>query len=109
MRVGVIPIGLADGLQSLNCGQVLVRGVRAPIIGRPSLEHTRLDVSDVEGASVGDEVVLIGQQGGKEIGLQEVVGKVAGMTPLELALAVRESIRRVYLRHGSEVRGSKVL
>src|SRR5206468_13037289 len=62
MRLGVIPIGAADGMGQLHCGEVLVRGRRAKIIGSPSLEHTRLDLSELPDAAVGDEVTIIGSQ-----------------------------------------------
>ena len=63
MRFGVIPIGLRDGMAALNCGEVLVGGQRAAILGPLSLEHTRVDLSGVPEAKVGDEVVIIGRQG----------------------------------------------
>ena len=46
-RIGVIPIGSADGLRLLSCGEVLVRGRRCRIVGGMSLEHTRIDLSAV--------------------------------------------------------------
>src|SRR5262245_37662719 len=72
MRLGVIPIGSADGLRWLHVGRVLVRGQAAPIIGSPSLEHTRIDLTGVADARVGDEVVIIGRQGPLEITPAEV-------------------------------------
>ena len=53
MRLGVIPMGSADGLRWLHAGRVLVRGHAAPIIGSPSLEHTRIDVTGVPGTRWG--------------------------------------------------------
>ncbi len=61
MRLGVIPIGSADGMSRLHAGRVLVRGRAAPIVGSPSLEHTRIDLTSVPDAQVGDEVVIIGR------------------------------------------------
>jgi len=63
MRLGVVPMGSADGLRWLHAGRVLVRGRAAPIIGAPSLEHARIDLTGVPDACVGDEVVIIGRQG----------------------------------------------
>ena len=71
-RLGVIPMGLADGLAWLNAGRVLVRGVAAPIVTGPNLEHTRIDLTGVPEARVGDEVVIIGRQGEAEITAAEV-------------------------------------
>ena len=58
MRLGVIPMGAADGLAHLHAGRVLVRGRSAPILHGPNLEHTRVDLTGVPEARVGDEVVV---------------------------------------------------
>lgn len=101
MRLGVIPIGLTDGMAVLNCGQVLVKGKRVSILGKPSLEHTRVDLTDVPDAETGDEVVVIGAQGGQRITADEVVGYQKGIAAVELALAVRRSVRRVYFNYNN--------
>src|SRR3989442_10504748 len=72
MRLGVIPAGMGDGVHRLNAGCALVRGRRVPMLARPSLEHTRLDLTTVPDAIVGDEVVLVGRQGAAEITLDEI-------------------------------------
>ena len=96
MRLGVIPIGVGDGFHRLNAGRVLVRGRRVPILARPSLEHTRLDLTAVPDASVGDEVVLIGRQGQEEITLEEVAERHT-LDVLAMALGVGPRVARVYL------------
>lgn len=95
LRVAVIPLGRSDGLRSLTCGEVLVRGRRVPIVGRPSLEHTRLDVTHVPGCRAGDEVVVIGRQGDEEIPFAEVAARHELDGP-GLTLEVRSSVQRVY-------------
>jgi hypothetical protein len=67
MRLGVLPVGAAEGLGQLHAGRVLVRGRSAAVLGAPSLEYTRIDLSDVPEARVADEVVVIGQQGDAEV------------------------------------------
>jgi alanine racemase len=97
MRVGVAPIGFADGLAFLNCGQALVRGQRAPILGGLSLEHVSLDVTDIPGAGTGDEVVFIGRQGAAEITPDEIIaGQPKPFPPASLAASVRETVPRAY-------------
>ncbi len=97
MRVGVVPMGFADGLAFLTCGAALVRGVRAPLLGSLSLEHVSLDVTGIPGVAVGDEVVFIGRQAGAEITQEEVVANQrAGLPPAFLSAAVRETVPRVY-------------
>jgi alanine racemase len=96
-RFGVIPIGIADGVKSLNCGYVLVRGSRVPLLGYPGLEHSRADLTHLPDASVGDEVVFVGQQGREAIRIEEVVASVSSEVPAEVPLAIRETIHRRYL------------
>src|SRR4029079_7995398 len=62
LRFGVIPFGASDRLKQLNVGNVLVRGRRVPLLGAPSAEHARVDLTDVPDAEAGDEVVIIGRQ-----------------------------------------------
>jgi alanine racemase len=97
MRIGVFPLGRSDGLETLSVEHVLVRGRHAPILVRPSLEHTRVDLSDVSDAEVGDEVVIIGRQGSAEIKPEDVTERLK-MDPGELAVGIRGSIARRYLR-----------
>jgi alanine racemase len=97
IRLGVIPIGSADGMAQLHCGEVLVRGRRAKILGNPSLEHTRLDLSDIPEATLGDEVVIIGEQGGDKITPDAVVAHQRHARIADLAMAIRPSVPRKYL------------
>ena len=65
-KLATIPMGYADGLpRSLsNRGRVLVRGKSAPIVGNVSMDMISVDVTDIDGASLRDEVVLLGPQQG---------------------------------------------
>ena len=73
-RLAAIPVGYADGFRRApsHWGSVLVRGQRAPIVGRVSMDQTMIDVSHIRGVRIGDEVVLIGRQGNDEITAEEV-------------------------------------
>ena len=97
LRLGVIPMGSADGLLWLNAGHVLVRGRPAPIITGPNLEHTRIDLTGVPDARVGDEAVIIGRQGPAEITLAEVA-KRHGIGLHHVATTVGPRVARVYRR-----------
>jgi alanine racemase len=98
LRMGVIPIGRCDGMDGISCGQVLVKGVRANLLGSPNTEHTRVDLTHVPGAAVGDEVVLIGRQGAGEITPDEVARKRGVSSAGMVALGIRHSVPRIYLR-----------
>jgi alanine racemase len=95
MRLGVVPMGSADGLRWLHAGHVLVRGQAVPVVGSPSLEHTRIDLTAVPAASVGDEVVIIGRQGALEISPAEVAAR-HGLGLHHVATTVGPRVTRVY-------------
>jgi len=96
MRIGIIPIGAADGMSALHSGEVLVRGQRAKVLG-VSLEHTRLDLSDIPQARMGDEVVIIGEQEADRISPDAVVAHQRHQRIADLAMAIRPSIPRRYV------------
>ena len=64
-KVATLPVGYADGFgrEYSNKGEVLLHGQRVKIIGRVAMDFCLADVTAVEGASIGDEVVLLGEQG----------------------------------------------
>jgi alanine racemase len=96
LRLGVVPMGSADGLRWLHAGRVLVRGRAVPLIGSPSLEHTRIDLTTVPDAAVGDEVVIIGRQGALEITPAEVAAR-HGLGLHHVATTVGPRVARVYV------------
>jgi alanine racemase len=73
-RIAVLPLGYYDGYaRSLsNRGQVLIRGQRAPVCGRVSMNLMSVDVTDIPMVEPGDEVVLIGRQGSLAIPAEEM-------------------------------------
>ena len=77
-RIAVIPVGYADGFRRApaHWGEVLVRGERAPIVGRVCMDQTMIDVTDIPGVRQGDEVVLIGSQGDDEITVEQVAARL---------------------------------
>jgi len=95
MRLGVVPMGSADGLRWLHAGHVLVRGRAVPIVGSPALEHTRIDLTAVPDAAVGDEVVIIGRQSDLEITPAEVAAR-HGLGLHHVATTVGPRVARVY-------------
>ena len=73
-RVATIPVGYADGYpRSLsNKGYVLIRGKRAPIIGRVCMDQMMVDVTEIDEAAFMDEVVLVGKSGREEITVDDL-------------------------------------
>jgi alanine racemase len=95
-RLALVPVGYADGLNRLlsNRGQLLVRGKRAPIAGRVSMDQTILDVTDVPGVSIGDEVALIGEQRSERITAFNLAD-ATGTIPYEVTCAIGARVPRV--------------
>lgn len=75
--IAVLPVGYADGLRrDPHQGEVLIQGQRAPIVGRVSMEKTMVNVTNIAGVSIGDEVVLLGRQGDQAITAEEIAAKL---------------------------------
>ena len=96
-RVATVAIGYADGVHRIrsNRGHVLVRGRRARLIGRVSMDAITVDVSDVEGAQVGDVVTLIGQDGDERITAEDV-GRWSGTISYEVLTSLGRRVEIVY-------------
>lgn len=73
-RIATVPIGYADGYSRLlsSRGRMLVRGKRVPVVGRVCMDFTMIDVTDVPGAALGDEVVVMGCQGDACVSADEI-------------------------------------
>ncbi len=77
-RIAVLPVGYADGFRRgpTNWGEVLVRGKRAPLVGRVCMDQSMIDVTAIPGVRQGDEVVLIGRQGDDELTAEAVAQRL---------------------------------
>ena len=95
-RLALLPVGYADGLNRLlsNKGWVLVRGHRAPIAGRVSMDQTMVDVTEIPGVAAGDEVVLIGTQGNERVTALDLA-ELTGTISYEVLCAIAPRVRRV--------------
>lgn len=101
-RVATIPVGYADGYpRSLSGkGQILVRGKRAPILGRVCMDQFMVDVTDIPEAQEFDEVTLLGRDGTECLSAEEL-GSLSGRFNYELVCDISKRVPRLYLRHGS--------
>ena len=101
-RVVTVPIGYGDGYpRALSSrGEVLVRGMRRPIVGRVCMDQLMVDLGSAGTAYNGDEVVLIGRQAGETISC-EAVAQAAGTIPYEILTGLNARIPREYVRHAS--------
>jgi alanine racemase len=102
-RIATIPVGYADGYDrrfsgrpGFGCAEVLVRGRRAPVAGTVCMDMTMIDVTEVPGVTIGDEVVLLGEQGGSRIDADELAAK-AGTISYEVLCAIGARVPRRYV------------
>jgi alanine racemase len=94
--IAIVPAGYADGLDMRLSGRgaMLVRGRRARIVGSVCMDMSMIDVTGMDVAP-GDEVVIVGEQGGDSIGVREIAAAI-GTIPYELLCRVGSRIERVY-------------
>ena len=99
--IASIPVGYDDGYSRLlsNNGEVLIHGRRVPVVGRVCMNLTMMDVTGVEGVTVGDEVVLLGAQGEDRITAEEIASRI-GTINYEVYCTIGKSNRRVYIDSG---------
>ncbi|MFA4915568.1 MAG: alanine racemase [Syntrophales bacterium] len=99
--VATIPIGYSDGYGLIlsNQGEVLIRGKRAPIVGRISMDMCTVDVSHIKDCRIGDEVVLMGYQGSECISANEIADRVKTIS-YEILCALGKRAPRIFLQKG---------
>ena len=106
-RVATLCVGYADGYQrhlSNRGAEVLVGGVRCPVLGRITMDQMMVDVTELPEAREGTEVVLIGRQGVEEISVGELAMK-AGTIPWEIFTGIGPRVLRVSSEEGRGVMG----
>ncbi|TMC76153.1 MAG: alanine racemase [Chloroflexi bacterium] len=103
-RIATVPVGYGDGLPRVagNRAAVLVRGRRVPFAGRVCMDLVMLDVTDVDGAREGDEVVLIGAQAGARQSAEDLA-EACGTINYEIVTGIRRRVPRRYFRGGKVV------
>lgn len=101
MKIATIPVGYADGYPRnlSNTGYVLIRGKKAPILGRVCMDQFMVDVTNIEGACFGDKVTLIGTDGNETITVEDLSG-LSGRFPYEFICDLGKRIPRVYVKNG---------
>lgn len=101
-RVATIPVGYADGYPRglSNKGSVLIRGKRAPILGRVCMDQFMVDVTEIPEAEELDQVTLLGKDGEDCITMEEL-DELSGRFNYEFACCISKRVPRVYLESGN--------
>jgi len=96
--IATLPVGYADGYSARlsNQGEVLIRGKRAPVVGRVCMDLIMADVTGIPGVSKGDEAILVGRQGEERITADEIAKKI-GSIPYEVLCLIGKRVPRVYV------------
>jgi alanine racemase len=97
-RVASVPVGYGDGFRRTphRAGVVLVRGMRAPIVGQVCMDQIMIDVTHIAGAQAGDEVVILGEQGAERITAEDLAARL-GTVNYEVTTAISARPPRRFL------------
>ena len=95
--IATVPIGYNDGYDRAlsNEGEVIVRGKRAAVVGRISMDWVTVDVTDIPGVTVGDKVTVIGSDGEHDVIAEDVARKIDTIS-YEITCGISARVRRIY-------------
>ena len=108
--VATIPVGYADGYRRSLSGKfyVLIRGKKAPILGRICMDQMMVDVTDIPGAALNDRVVLVGSDGDASITMEQIAA-AADSFNYEFVCGISRRVPRIYVRGGKTVHSVRYL
>lgn len=95
-KIAIVPVGYSDGFDRKlgNSGRVLINGRFAPVIGRVAMNMISVDITDIPGVKLENEVVLIGKSRENEITAEEMADKI-GTINYEVVSRINPQIPRV--------------
>ena len=104
-RIATVPVGYADGYWRSLSGKfyVLIRGRRAPIIGRICMDQMMVDVTHIDNVCINDKVVLVGTDGNETITMEQIAA-AADSFNYEFVCGISRRVPRFYLRQGQVIR-----
>ena len=103
-RIATVPVGYADGYRRSLSGKfyVLIRGQKAPILGRVCMDQMMVDVTDIPDVTSRDQVVLVGRSGDEEITMEQIAA-AADSFNYEFVCGISRRVPRIYCRDGKTV------
>ena len=95
--VATLPVGYADGYPRLlsNNSEVLIRGIKSPVIGRIAMDQTMIDVTHIPGIEIGEEVTLWGNQA-----IEETASRLRTVVDEVLCMADRKRVPKLFIKDG---------
>lgn len=103
-KIATVCIGYADGYNRAfsNKGCVLVNGKRANVVGRVCMDQIMIDITGIDGANVGDQVIIMGEQNGGRITAEEL-GEMCGSFNYEMICTFMPRVNKIYYENGKMV------
>jgi alanine racemase len=100
-RIATLPVGYGDGYGIIlsNQGEVLIRGKRAPVVGRVSMDMVTVDVSSIPDCHIGDEAVLMGRQGNECISVNDIAARIRTIS-YDILCALGKRAPRIFVKKG---------
>ncbi|NMM65960.1 alanine racemase [Clostridium sp. P21] len=104
-QIATLGIGYDDGYNRLlsNTGKIIVRGKKAPIVGRICMDMCMSDVTGIDDVKVGDEVILIGESSGEKIAVEDLA-EYMGTIPYEVTAKISKRVPRHYIKDNKLVK-----
>jgi alanine racemase len=103
--IATLPIGYADGYTRLlfQKAKVILNGKFAPVIGKICMDQCMVDITEIQGVKIGDEVILIGQDGNNKF-TADMIGELIGTISYEVVCMIGKRVPRVYTKDGVVVK-----
>ncbi len=104
MKVATVPIGYADGFirKYAKNGYMMIKGKKAPIVGRVCMDQTMLDVTDIEDVKIGDEVIVFGDGSG-DSPTADTLALSADTINYEIVCLISKRVPRVFVKDGKVI------
>lgn len=95
-KVAVLGVGYVDGYSRRlsNTGEVIIKGKKAPVIGRVCMDQVMIDVSGVKNVKIEDEVILLGRSGNVRVTAEEIADKI-GTIPYDVVCMINSNLERI--------------
>ena len=104
IKLATVPIGYADGFwrSNIDNASFIIHGKKASLVGRVCMDQIMIDVSHISDVKMGDEVIIIGEDGGERISAEDIADKNNTIS-YEILCAVGKRVPRYYMKNGNVV------